>query len=72
MVIHQRFARRRSSDAGVFLAAWLLHLVGIAAQIPINGLMAWVILEQFEYSMPFWNYVWIGLALTILLYDSKE
>lgn len=49
------------------LGVIFLSIVGYAFHAAANAFGAWIILEQFDYSMPFWNYIWIGIALTILL-----
>lgn len=47
------------------------NIVALAFHAAVNALGTWIILEQFDKSLSFWQYILIGAGLTVILNGNK-
>lgn len=60
--------RRTLEKLGALLLFIGATLVGTAIHALVNALGVWIILEQFDYSLPgFWQYIIVGIGLAVIL-----
>lgn len=63
---------RRTKNTLRKLGTILLGIVGVLVSTLINAAInavgAWIVLEQFNYSLPgFWSYIFVGCGLAIIM-----
>lgn len=61
--------------AALYVGAMVLYIgsniVAVAIHAVFNALGAWIILEQFDYSLSFWQYILVGAGLAIILNGNQ-
>lgn len=61
--------------AALYVWAMLLfigsNIVALAIHAAFNAIGTWIVLEQFDYSLAFWEYVLVGAGLSIILNGNQ-
>ncbi len=61
--------------AGLYIGAMILfiggNIVAVAIHAVFNALGTWIVLEQFDYSLKFWQYILVGAGLAIILNGNQ-